>query len=109
MTVGGVVIPAAKHYDAKRFALLANWLHGKTARNEPVKALRTEPGHRFRSRPAREMRAIEWPAGVLIGESNRPIKPGVIDLAAFLKPASARGLPPRHPLPRKDDVRPVQP
>jgi hypothetical protein len=32
-----VPIPTAKHYDAKRFALLANWLRSKTARNEPVK------------------------------------------------------------------------
>jgi FAD-dependent oxidoreductase family protein len=32
-----VPIPAPKHYDAKRFALLANWLRNKTARNESLK------------------------------------------------------------------------
>lgn len=32
-----VPIPAPKHYDAKRFALLAAWLRNKTAHNEPVK------------------------------------------------------------------------
>jgi FAD dependent oxidoreductase len=30
-------IPAPKHYDAKRFELLANWLRSKAARNQPVK------------------------------------------------------------------------
>jgi hypothetical protein len=30
-------IPDPKHYDPKRFELLANWLRYKTARNQPVK------------------------------------------------------------------------
>ncbi|MEY3898511.1 MAG: hypothetical protein RLZZ214_4033 [Verrucomicrobiota bacterium] len=31
-----VPIPAPRHYDRGRFALLENWLRGKTARDEPV-------------------------------------------------------------------------
>ena len=30
-------IPLPKHYDAKRYALLANWLRGETTGNRPVK------------------------------------------------------------------------
>ncbi len=32
-----VPIPAPRHYEAKRYALLADWLRDKTARNQPVK------------------------------------------------------------------------
>ncbi|MCE9611432.1 MAG: FAD-dependent oxidoreductase [Chthoniobacter sp.] len=32
-----VPIPAPRHYDAKRYAMLADWLHDKAARNESVK------------------------------------------------------------------------
>ena len=32
-----VPVPAPSHYERSRFALLENWLRGKTARNEPVK------------------------------------------------------------------------
>jgi hypothetical protein len=32
-----VPIPAPRNYESGRFALLENWLRGKTARNEPVK------------------------------------------------------------------------
>lgn len=32
-----VPIPAPKHYDAKRYTLLGNWLRDQTAKNKPVK------------------------------------------------------------------------